>query len=163
MGIFKAAAGAAAGMMEDQWKEVFCCDAIPGNEMLMRGMKQRSAYSGNTGSENHITEGSLIIVNEGQCALVVDNGVVVAAYSEPGEHVFHARKTPKSLAGEFLRRVSYGGDAPYLNHQIYYINLHEFINHPFAVTLPARFGVPGGVVTEGLTLRGLQLSILVMM
>ncbi|MCR4645942.1 MAG: SPFH domain-containing protein [Oscillospiraceae bacterium] len=155
MGIIKAVAGAASGMMEDQWKEVFWCDALSGGDMLVRGVKQKTAFSGNTGDDHHITEGSLIVVNEGQCALVVDNGVVVAAYTEPGEHVFHAHRSPKALADEFLRRVSYGGDAPYLNQYVYYINLHEFINHPFAVTLPARFGVPGGAVTEPLTVRGM--------
>ena len=154
MGIIKAAAGAASGMWDDQWKEVFYCDAMQCSEMLVRGHKRTSPNSGNNGSDDVITEGSLIIVNEGQCALVVDNGVVVASYNEPGEYKFHSPKNPKSLLQEFGRRISYGGDAPYLNHRIYFINLHEFYNHPFAVTLPASIGAPGGTLTEDMTLRG---------
>ena len=98
MGIIKAATGAAAGMWEDQWKEVFYCDAMTQSEMLVRGHKRTGANSGNTGgSEDVITEGSLIIVNEGQCALVVDNGAVVAVYQEPGEYMFHSRRIRKAF------------------------------------------------------------------
>ena len=155
MGIIKAMSGAASGMWEDQWKEVFYCDAMPQSEMLVRGHKRTGPNSGNTGgNEDVITEGSLIIVNEGQCAIVVDNGVVVAAYQEPGQYQFHSPKNPKSLLQEFGRRVSYGGDAPYLNHRIYFINLHEFLHHPFSVTLPGRIAAPGGSLTELVTISG---------
>lgn len=155
MGIIKAAASAASGMWEDQWKEVFWCDAMSSSELLIRGRKRTSPNSGNTGGdENSITEGSLIIVNEGQCAVVVDNGAVIAAYSEPGEHVFHAKRSPKGLLQEFGKRISYGGDAPYRNQMVYFINLHESFNHPFTVTLPVQFAAQGASLTENVSIRG---------
>ena len=38
MGLIKAALGAAGGVMADQWKEYFYCEAIPENVMAVRGL-----------------------------------------------------------------------------------------------------------------------------
>ena len=42
MGLIKAAAGAVGGMMADQWKEFFVCDAIDDDVLVVKGSKQAS-------------------------------------------------------------------------------------------------------------------------
>ena len=37
MGLIKAAMGAASGVMGDQWKEYFYCDAINADELAVKG------------------------------------------------------------------------------------------------------------------------------
>ena len=45
MGLIKAAMGAAGGVMADQWKEFFYCDAIPENVLAVKGQKKTSKRS----------------------------------------------------------------------------------------------------------------------
>ena len=67
MGLIKAAMGAAGGVMADQWKEFFYCDAIPENVLAVKGQKKTSKRSSNTkGDDNVISNGSVIAVADGQ-------------------------------------------------------------------------------------------------
>ena len=66
MGLIKAAMGAAGGVMADQWKEFFYCDAIPENVLAVKGQKKTSKRSSNTkGDDNVISNGSVIAVADG--------------------------------------------------------------------------------------------------
>ena len=40
MGLIKAAFGAAGGVMADQWKEFFYCEAIPADVLAVKGKKK---------------------------------------------------------------------------------------------------------------------------
>ena len=61
MGLLKAIIGAAGGVMADQWKEYFYCDAIPETVLAVKGKKRVSGRSSNNrGSDNIITNLSLI-------------------------------------------------------------------------------------------------------
>ena len=69
MGLVKAALGAASGVMGDQWKEYFYCSALPAEVLAVKGQKKVSGRSSNRhGTENIITDGSIVAVAEGQCA-----------------------------------------------------------------------------------------------
>ena len=58
MGLIKAAFGAAGGVMADQWKEFFYCEAIPADVLAVKGKKKVTGRSSNTkGDENIITNG----------------------------------------------------------------------------------------------------------
>ena len=48
MGLIKAAAGAVGGMMADQWRSFFVCDAIDDDVLVVKGSKQASGRSSNT-------------------------------------------------------------------------------------------------------------------
>ena len=48
MGLIKAALGAAGGVLADQWKEYFYCDALPETVLAVRGKKRVSSRSSNT-------------------------------------------------------------------------------------------------------------------
>ena len=68
MGLIKAAVGAAGGVLADQWKEYFYCEAMPADVLVTKAHKKVSGRSSNKhGSENIISNGSVIAVNDGQC------------------------------------------------------------------------------------------------
>ncbi len=97
MGLIKAALGAAGGVMADQWKEYFYCESIPENVMAVKGLHRVSGRSSNyKGSENIISNGSVIAVADGQCMIIVDQGKVTELCAEPGEFVYNARPSRRS-------------------------------------------------------------------
>ena len=95
MGLIKAASGAAGGVLADQWKEYFYCEALPADTLAVKGRKKVTKRSSNTkGDENIITTGSVIAVADGQCMLIVDQGKVAEVCAEPGEFVYDASTEP---------------------------------------------------------------------
>lgn len=54
MGLIKAATGAAGGVLADQWREYFYCDALPGDVLVAKGQKRTSDRSSNTHGEANI-------------------------------------------------------------------------------------------------------------
>nr|WP_330423152.1 hypothetical protein [Butyricicoccus sp. OF13-6] len=73
MGLIKAAAGAGGGVLADQWKEYFYCDAINADVLAVKGRKKVTRRSSNTkGDEDIITSGSVIAVADGQAMMIVD-------------------------------------------------------------------------------------------
>jgi len=72
MGLIKAALGAAEGILADQWREYFYCDSMDSDVLMTKGVKRTSSRSSNKkGSDNLISNGAVIAVNEGQCMLIV--------------------------------------------------------------------------------------------
>ena len=68
MGLIKAGLGALGGTLADQWKEFFYCDSLDSDTLMVKGEKCTGSRSSNTkGSDNVISNGSGIIVNDGQC------------------------------------------------------------------------------------------------
>ena len=66
MGLIKALMGSAGGVLADQWKEYFYCDAIGENVLGVKGKKRVSGRSSNKrGSDNLISNGSVIAVADG--------------------------------------------------------------------------------------------------
>ena len=66
MGLIKAILGSVGGVLADQWKEYFYCEAIPENIIAVKGQKRISGRSSNKrGSDNIISNGSLIAVADG--------------------------------------------------------------------------------------------------
>ena len=89
MGLIKALTGAAGGVLADQWKEYFICNALEEDVIVEKGQKKVSGRSSNTkGVDNIITTGSVVVVNEGQCMLIVDQGKVAEVCAEPGEYTY---------------------------------------------------------------------------
>ena len=69
MGLIKAGIGSVGGVLADQWKEFFTCDALPKDVIARKGEKKTSSRSSNTkGSDNVISDGSGLVVADGQCA-----------------------------------------------------------------------------------------------
>ena len=67
MGLIKAGVGALGGVLADQWKEFFYCDAIDNDILVIKGQKRISGRSSNTkGNDNIISNVSFIAVADGQ-------------------------------------------------------------------------------------------------
>lgn len=100
MGLIKAAFGAIGGTLADQWKEYIYCDSLPNDVLVVKGSKRTSKRSSNTkGSENIITNGSGIVVSDGQCMIIVDQGRIVEICAEPGEYTYDMSSEPSIFSG----------------------------------------------------------------
>lgn len=51
MGLIKAGLGAVGGVMADQWKELFYCEALNADVLVAKGKKKTSGRSSNTKGE----------------------------------------------------------------------------------------------------------------
>ena len=90
MGLIKAFAGAVSTTFADQWKEYFYCESLPRDVLVAKGQKKvNGKVSSNTkGSDNIISDGSVIAVADGQCMMIVEQGKVVEFAAEPGAFKF---------------------------------------------------------------------------
>ena len=152
MGLIKAIAGAAGGVMADQWKEFFTCEALPADVLAVKGQKKTTRRSSNThGDENIITSGSRIAVADGQCMLIVEQGKVVEVCAEPGEYTYDASTEPTIFAGNLGesigqvfqnigKRFTFGGEAP-MDQRIYYFNTKELVGNKYGTPSPVPFRV----------------------
>ena len=139
MSIIKAALSSVSSVTSDQWKEFFICNSIPNDLVMIRGFKSASSGGANKGSEDVITDGSLIAVADGQWAIVVSSGKVISIYKEPGEHLFSSGASPsifggsslKSVGSEIGRRITFGGDIPAKVQKVYYLNTKEITGNEF--------------------------------
>lgn len=152
MGLIKAAAGSAGGVLADQWKEFFVCDSIPADILVLKGERRVTGRSSNTrASDNLITNGSGIVVSDGQCMMIVDQGEIVEFCAEPGRFTYDASSEPtvfeggfgKGLADSFKtfgRRFTYGGDTA-KDQRVYYFNTKEIIGNKYGTPNPVPFRV----------------------
>ena len=151
MGLISAALGAASGVLADQWKEYFYCEALPTDVLAVKGRKRASGRSGNRGSDNIITNGSVIAVADGQCMLIVDQGKIVDVCAEPGEYIYDVSSEPSIFAGslgegikelfkQIGKRFTYGGEAP-KDQRIYYFNTKEITGNKYGTPSPVPFRV----------------------
>ena len=152
MGLINAALGAAGGVMADQWKEYFYCEAIPENVMAVKGLHRVSGRSTNyKGSENIISNGSVVAVADGQCMIIVDQGKVTELCAEPGEFVYDSSTEPSIFSGQLGtsivdtfknigKRFTFGGEPP-KDQRIYYFNTKELIGNKYGTPSPVPFRV----------------------
>ena len=152
MGLLKAALGAAGGVMADQWKEYFYCDAIPEDTMAVKGQHRVSGRSTNyKGSENVISNGSVVAVADGQCMIIVDQGKVTELCAEPGEFVYDSSTEPSIFSGKLGtsildtfktigKRFTFGGE-PAKDQRVYYFNTKELIGNKYGTPSPVPFRV----------------------
>ena len=152
MGLIKAGMGALGGVLADQWKEYFYCEAMDADTLAVKGQKRTSRRSSNNkGSDNIISNGSVIAVADGQCMMIVEQGRVVEFCAEPGEFVFDASTEPSIFAGKFGeslkqtfqavgKRFTFGGEAP-KDQRVYYFNTKELIDNKFGTPNPVPFRV----------------------
>ena len=152
MGLIKAALGAAGGVMADQWKEYFYCESIPENVMAVKGLHRVSGRSSNyKGSENIISNGSVVAVADGQCMIIVDQGKVTELCAEPGEFVYDSSTEPSIFSGQLGtsildtfknigKRFTFGGEPP-KDQRVYYFNTKELIGNKYGTPSPVPFRV----------------------
>ena len=79
MGLITAAGASISSVLGDQWKEYFYCSEMDNDVLVRKGQRShgKSGMLNKGGSDNVITNGSTIVVNEGQCMIIVDQGAIV--------------------------------------------------------------------------------------
>ena len=152
MGLIKAAISAGKSVLADQWKEYFYCDSLPENTLVAKGRKKTGSLSSNTkGSDNIISNGSVIAVADGQCMMIVDQGRIAEFSAEPGEFTYDSSLEPSIFTGslgESLkqtfavlgRRITFGGDTG-RDQRIYYFNTKEIMGNKYGTPNPVPFRV----------------------
>ena len=140
MGLLKAAHGAVHSVLQEQWKEFFCCSALPDDTLLVRGRKRIGARSANDRADDEVvTNGSVICVADGQCVLVVKQGKVIDVCTEPGEHIFEDPEQGglKGFFREVGNRIAFGGgDIQPTVYRVYYMNTKEITGLAFRTDSP---------------------------
>ena len=152
MGLIKAVTGAAGGVLADQWKDFFYCDSLDENTLVAKGQKRAGKRSSNTdGSDNVISNGSVLTINEGQCMMIVEQGEVREVCAEAGEFIFDSAAQPtifegnladsaKKVFDEFLHRITFGGEAS-TDQRVYYFNTKEIMGNKYGTPSPIPFRV----------------------
>ncbi len=152
MGLIKAIAGAAGGVLADQWKEYFYCESMSPDVLAVKGQKRVSGRSSNTrGSDNIISNGSVVAIADGQCMLIVEQGFVVDVCAEPGEYTYDVSTEPSLFTGplgegikdvfkNIGKRFTFGGEPP-KDQRVYYFNTKEIIGNKYGTAAPVPFRV----------------------
>lgn len=152
MGLIKAGFGAAAGVLADQWREYFYCESLPENILVKKGEKRIGGRSSNTkGSDNIITNGSIIAVADGQSMIIVEQGQIVEVCAEPGEFVYDTSTEPSIFTGKLGeslkqtfktmgKRFTFGAE-PAKDQRVYYFNLKELTGNKYGTPSPVPFRV----------------------
>ena len=151
MGLIKAAIGALGGTLGDTWKEAVHCQAMSNSVILRTGTKmhQNSGRTSNTkGTENVISNGSSILVEENTCMLTLDNGKITNVVTEPGSYTLDNSSAPSIFAGQikdsakdFIKRFTYGGTPSY-EQRVVYINLQKLPGIKFGTSTPVPYFDP---------------------
>lgn len=153
MGLLKAGAGALGGVLADQWREYFYCDALDADVLVTKGIKRTSKRSSNTkGNENIISNGSIVAVADGQCMIIVEQGKIAELCAEPGEFLYDSSTEPTIMYGglngenikknfaEIGKRFTFGGEAP-KDQRVYYFNTKEILGNKYGTVNPVPFRV----------------------
>jgi len=152
MGLLKAGIGALTGVLADQWREYFYCEAMASDVLVTKGVQRTSGRSSNTrGESNIISNGAIIAVNEGQCMMIVEQGAIVEFCAEAGEFVWDSSTEPSIFYGDFnenikavweqlKKRFTLGGDTG-KDQRIYYFNTKEIIGNKYGTANPVPFRV----------------------
>lgn len=152
MGLIRAAKGAAGGVFGDQWKEYFYCGSMSSDTLVSKSRKKTSRRSSNRHvSENVISNGSVIAVNDGQCMIIVEQGKVVDVCAEPGEYVYDSFTEPSLFCSDLEdgivqvfdqigKRFGFGGETPE-DQRVYFINTKELTGNKYGTPGPVPFRV----------------------
>lgn len=150
MGLIKAAFNGIRTTLADEWLDYIYCDALPAEVLLRKGQRRvGKGSSNNKASDNIITRGSHIAVNEGQFLVVVDDGKIIDFTDDPGTYTFDRSSEPslfcggfgKGLAATFDRvgkRIAFGGDTGH-DQRVYFINKKLITDNKFGTRAPVPF------------------------
>lgn len=139
MGLVRVVGTSIEGVLKEQWKEYFRCGEMDMNTLMVRARKViTEGSSNNDPSDSVVTNGSLLLVADGQCVIVVSQGKVLDWSAEPGEHYFKDKTRAGGVVGlmrQIGSRIAYGG-VQAVTDQVFYINMKECMANPFQTPEP---------------------------
>ena len=144
MGIIKAAVSAVSGALADQWLEVIEADNMSDQTVFTRGAAVRKGQN-TKGTDNTVSNGSVIHVYPNQFMMLVDGGKVVDYTAEEGYYTVNNSSLPSLFNGQFgdalkesFNRVKFGGVTP-TSQKVYYVNLQEIKGIKFGTRNPINY------------------------
>ena len=147
MGLIKAASTSVSTLLGDQWREFFICESMPSDVLAVKGQKRVGNNSSNTkATDNIISNGSVVVVNKGQCMMIVDQGQIVEFAAEAGEYTWNSSTESTIFYGglgqgikgsweTFKRRFTFGGDTA-KDQRVYFFNLKEVMGNKYGTPNP---------------------------
>jgi len=148
MGIIKAATSTIGGGLADQWLEVFEPDNMGDTTVMTKGVKVRrndKRGANKKGTDDVITDGSVIHVYTNMMMLLVDGGKIIDYTAEEGYYTVKNNLAPSMFNGslkdaisETFDRFKFGGVTPQ-KQQVFYINLQEIKGIRFGTSSPLNY------------------------
>ena len=145
MGIVKATIGAIGGALGDQWLEVIEAGEMNDTTVFTKGVKVRKndrRNSNKKGTEDTVSNGSIIHVYPNQFMMLVDGGKIVDYTAEEGYYKVDNSSAPSLFNGQLgkalsdsFERIKFGG-VPSYSQKVYYINLQEIKGIKFGTKSP---------------------------
>ena len=144
MGIIKAVTTAIGGSLADQWLEVIESGNMGDQTVFTSGVKIRRG-SNTKGTDNTISDGSVIHVYPNQFMILVDGGKIIDYTAEEGYYTVKNSSLPSLFNGQFgealkesFDRVRFGGETP-TSQKVYFINLQEIKGIKFGTPNPINY------------------------
>ena len=144
MGIIKAIGTSIGGAFADQWLEIIEPDRMSDQTVFTRGIKTKRGQNVK-GSDDTISNGSLIRVYDNQFMILVDGGKIIDYTAEPGYYKVDNSSMPSLMNGqleeavkEAFERIKFGGGTP-KSQKVYYINLQEIKGIKFGTRQPINY------------------------
>lgn len=145
MGIIRAATNAIGGGLADSWQEVIEPSPMGENTCIVPGqlVTQNGKSQNKKGSDNIVSNGSIIHVYDKQMMLLIDGGKIVDFTAEPGYFRVDNSSMPSLFTGQFgdtiketFNRIKFGGITSQ-SQRVFYLNMQEMKN--------IKFGTPNAI------------------
>ena len=148
MGLIKAIGSAIGGSLADSWLEVIEPNDMGDNTVFTSGVtvrKEDKRGSNRKGTEDTVSNGSIIHVYPNQFMMLVDGGKVVDYTAEEGYYKVDSSSLPSLFNGTFkealkesFQRIKFGGVTP-TSQKVFYINLQEIKGIKFGTPNPLNY------------------------
>ena len=100
MGFISVGIEAVRSTLKDVWKDYIYCDALDNDTLVTKGLNRNSSNG------NVLSDQSKVLVSDGQCLLVVENGKIIDLVAEPGEYIYDKNAEPSIFLGGFKSALS---------------------------------------------------------
>lgn len=145
MGFISAGVSAIHSTLRDAWKDYIYCEGLDNDTLVVKGLNKNSSNG------NIISDQSKVIVSDGQCLIVVENGKVLDIVAEPGEFIYDKTSEPsvflgglkesiRAILSEIGGRFSYGGQSAQ-DQRVYFVNTKEITGMKYGTSNPIPFRV----------------------
>lgn len=144
MGLITAAVSSISGSLADSWKEVIEPDDMTDSTLLVKGVAIKKG-SNRRGTDNVVSNGSIIHVFPNTLMLLIDGGKIVDYSAQEGYYEVNNSSSPSLFNGELnetlkdtWERFKFGG-TPSQRQYVYYINTAEIKGIKFGTRQPVNY------------------------